>query len=169
MDPWFATANCICRAFLPFTTFPSPFLSGEVHLTASLSPFRLSYKICSYTAMNSLPLPWLQQAVQGPTWPAEAIHENQLGANPTRAPSFPCKGVYEQLEGQREQVGFNSFHSRGILQTFDFLLTSSWATWAAFWSASLAWKKKPTKQKRGRGVVREEKQRQKSNYSYPLT
>lgn len=101
--------------------------------------------------MNSLPLPWLQQAVQGPTWPAEAIHENQLGANPTRAPSFPCKGVYEQLEGQREQVGFNSFHSRGILQTFDFLLTSSWATWAAFWSASLAWKKKKPQNKKGGG------------------
>lgn len=94
----------------------------------------------------------------------EQIHENQLEANPTGTLSFPDMEGKEQLEGQWEEVGLAVPTSKRIPQTFVFFLTSSWATWAAFWSASLSWKKK-----KERGVVRKNKRVTLLNYSYSLT
>lgn len=84
----------------------------------------------------------------------------QTPLEPWASPTWRGRNNY-RVSGKKWGLAVST--SKRIPQTFDFFLTSSWATWAAFWSASLSWKKK-----RKRGGKKE----QKSNiliYSYSLT
>lgn len=68
--------NCVCWAFLPFIPFP----------------LGLSYKRCSYTAMDFLPLLWLQKAAQLPAWPAWADTWKPARSKPHWNPELPWHG-----------------------------------------------------------------------------